>query len=253
MFVFGSHCRQTFPCGVLLLVLALAGCGDACFSGFINNGTGVVIVKVSNPPPSCSLNQVNGMVRVIARKSAACEACKTNDPQEHAFLTLRGIQLQTADAQTTPTWLEIAPQLAKEPRQVDLTVSRPDVLVEHLRVPAAGYRRLRLEFLSESLVSHLSLPVENGCGDKGWNCLIATDGRIEPIPQEDLVMELDGAQHIPFQLLPDSSVDLQVDLGMSRSALYFSDSTTLRVQPVIVGRAATIRRDATQQVQSNPD
>jgi hypothetical protein len=253
MFVFGSHSRGTFPCAVLFLTWTLAGCGNSCFSGFINNGTGVILVKVSNPPPSCFQNQMNGAIRVIAVKSTACDTCATDTSQEHAFLTLRGVQLQGADAPTTPTWLEIAPQLANEPRQVDLTASRPDVLVEHVRVPAGSYRRLRLEFLSESLLPHRSLPIENSCGDKGWNCFTATDGHIEPIPQEDLIVELDGAQHIPFQLLPDSSVDLQVNLGMSRSALYFSDSTTLRLQPVIVGHVAIIRQDAIQQEQSNSE
>ena len=249
MFVFGSHSRQTFSCGVLLFVLALAGCGNSCFVGFSNNGTGVVIVKVSNPPPSCSLNQINGMVRVIARKSAVCETCKTGDPQEHAYLTLRGIQLQSADAQSTATWLEIAPQLASKPRQVDLAASRPNVLVEDARIPAGSYRQLRLRFLSESLLPDDSLPVENSCGDKGWNCLVGEDGHIEPILQEDLVMELDGAQHIPLQLLPDSSADLQVDLGMSPAALYFSDSRTLRLEAIVVGHVATIREGATPQQQ----
>lgn len=253
MFVFGSHSRGTFPCAVLFLALALAGCGNSCFVGFSNNGTGVVIIKVSNPPPSCSLNQANGMVRVIALKSAICESCKTSDPQEHVVLTLRGMQLQSADPQNTATWLEIAPQLANQPRQVDFAASQPDVLVEDASIPAGTYRELRLQFLPESPLSHQALPAENGCGGEGWNCLIAADGHIEPIRQEELVMELDGAQHIPFQLLPDSSLDVQINLGTSPSALYFSDATTVRLQAVIMGHAAAIRQDATQQPQSNSE
>jgi hypothetical protein len=253
MLVFGSHSRQTFPCAVLLLVLALAGCGNSCFVGFSNNGTGVVLIKVSNPPPSCSLNQVNAMVRVIAVKATACEACKTPNSQEHAFLTLRGIQLRSADGQNTPAWLEIAPQLAKEPRQVDLTASRPDILAEHATIPAGTYGELRLQFLSESPGPDQSLPIENRCRDKGWNCLIAEDGHIEPIRQEELVMELGSAPHIPFQLLPDSSVDLQVNLGLSPSALYLSDAATIRLQTIVVGHATTIRPDPTPQPPSNSD
>ena len=246
MLVFGSHSRCTLPCRVLLFALALAGCGNSCFLGFSNNGNGVVIIKASNPPPSCSLNQANGMVRVIAVKSVVCETCETTDPQEHALLTLRGIQLQSTDAQDTRAWLEIAPQLAKQPRQVDLTASRPDVLVEHALIPAGSYRRLRLQFLSGSPAPGQTFPAENSCGDKGWNCLIAAHGHLEAIRQEDLVMELDGAQHIPFQLLPDSAVDLQIRLEAFPSAFY-SDAAGMSLQTVFAGQVSIAAQAAAEQ------
>ena len=234
MFVFGSHFPQTFPHAVLVFVLALAGCGNSCFVGISNNGTGVVIVKVSNPPPSCSLNQANGTMQVVAVKQAVCKTCASTIPREHVFLTVRGIQLQSADA-SAPPWIEVAPQLVSAPRQIDLTNSQPDVLVEHALLPAGSYRELRLQFLAESPASSPSLPVENLCRDKGWNCLIADSGKIDPIQQADLVVDLESTPRTPVLLLPDSSLQLQVNLGVTASALHFSDSTGARLQTVVVG------------------
>jgi hypothetical protein len=246
MLVSGSHFRPTFPCAVVLLVLALAGCGNSCFAGFSNNGTGVVIIKVSNPPSSCSLNQVNGTMQVIVVKPEVCETCAGIVPQEHVFLTLRGIQVQSADA-NAPAWLEIAPQLANEPRQIDLTNSHPDVLVEHALLPAGSYRELRLQFLTEAPRANQSPPAENLCRDKGWNCLIANDGQIEPIQQAELLLNLESMQQTPFLLLPDSWVHLQIDLGATPSALHFSDSSGARLQTVIVGNVTVAPHAAERQ------
>jgi hypothetical protein len=169
------------------------------------------------------------------------------------FLTLRGIQLQSADAQTTPAWLEIAPQLAEEPRQVDLRGPQPNVLVEHAMIPSGNYRALRLQFPSEPLAPKQSLPIENVCNSKGWNCVVSADGQVLPLRQADLVLNLNSSERVPFLFLPDASVDLQIDLGAVPSALYFSDSTGVRPQVVISGHVVMVPQAAATQQPFNSD
>jgi hypothetical protein len=101
----------------MFTAIALTGCGDSCFVGFSNNGNGGLIVKVANPPPSCSLSQVHGAMSVVALKSSLCETCTAATRVEHVFVTLRGIQLRPGASEDarSPNWLELAPHLAKEP------------------------------------------------------------------------------------------------------------------------------------------
>lgn len=243
MVVLGSHFRNTLRSAVffLTLAIALAGCGNSCFGGFINNGTGFIFAK-STPAPSCFQNQTQGMVRVIAVKSAACETCATNAPQEHVFLTVRGIQLQRADVQDPSAWVEIAPQLVNEPRQIDLTAAQADVLVEQAMIPHGMYGEVRLQFLSDASQPIQPLTIHNACGTNGWNCLVASDGHVEPLRQADLIVNLKSTDAIPVLLSPDSTMDLQIRLGASPSALYLSDSKGVTVQTIIVGQTELMRQ-----------
>jgi hypothetical protein len=101
----------------MFTAIALTGCGDSCFAGFSNNGNGGLIVKVANPPPSCSLPQVHGAMSVVALKSSLCETCAASTRVEHVFVTLRGIQLRLGASENalSPNWLELAPTSERNP------------------------------------------------------------------------------------------------------------------------------------------
>lgn len=176
--------QAIFCCAEIFLALGLFGCGNSCYAGYSINGNGGFIVVAGNPPPACSLSQAKGTMRVVALKSPVCELCMPATRVEHVFVTLQGVQLLPldSDAKNSPDWLELAPQLAKEPRQVDLIGSSLPVILQESTVVAAGtYREVRLQFVSESSMGAETLPSENACGGTHWNCIVMADGHVQPL------------------------------------------------------------------------
>jgi len=124
--------RNVFCDVTIGAAIGLAGCGNTCFFGFVNTGTGVVVVGATSPPP-CSLAQGKAAMNAVAVKSAVCETCTADARVEDAFVTVQRVQLhRVVPDDPGKDWLEIAPELASEPRQVDLVGdSPPEMLVEN--------------------------------------------------------------------------------------------------------------------------
>ena len=248
--------QNTCCCAAMFTVIGLIGCGNSCFVGFFNSGNGSVIVKTGNSPPVCSLTQANGAMGVIMLKSPVCETCTAAARVEHVFVTLRSIQLRQSAMHDTDSadWLEIASQLANEPRQIDLIGnSTTEILVENAIVPAGGYREVRLQFFPDSPANDEKLAVENACGEKRWNCIIMADGHVEPLrlPGDvpELLITVRGLENDSFAVLPDSRMDLQLSLEPHQVA-YSSSTEGWKLQSVLVGRATVIRRWPVEQENS---
>jgi len=178
------HLRSTCSCAAMFTAIVLVGCGNSCFVGFVNNGNGSFTINAGNPAPTCSLTQVNGMLNAVAAKSTVCEICAPAARVEHLLVTLRSIQLRpsASDDTNSPDWLELAPHLANEPRQIDLMGNfMPVILVESAIVPAGIYHEIRLQFFLGSPTSAEQLPTERTCGETRWNCIIMADGHVEPL------------------------------------------------------------------------
>src|SRR5580692_8418167 len=148
----GRELRGALLSGAILLAAFVGGCGNFCLVGVANNGNGTVGVSAGNAPPACTPNQGNGMARVLALKSPACEECTASARVAHVFVTLRGIQLHPcslADAES-PDWVELIPEIKSEPRQIDL---KDEDIQEILREKAAtaegNSRQIRLQFMAQ--------------------------------------------------------------------------------------------------------
>ena len=233
-----------FVAVALFLGLGLAGCGDFCIAGFSVNGSGAVNIKAGNPSPPCSLPHVNAMVRTVTLKTPACEACSNAARVEHVFVTLQGIQLNpdSADDTSPDKWLEIAPELAIKPHQIDLIGdSRSELLRENALVPAGGYSEVRLK-LFDGPSETAELAAENACGRAQWNCLIRLGGQVEELvlQREDstLLLPIDtDSGSGDFVLLPDRKVELQLRLEPRQ---VFSSALTggWKLHFVLAGHAA---------------
>jgi hypothetical protein len=230
----------------LSLTLGLAGCGDFCVTGVINNGNGAVNVNGGNPPPPCAFPHVNTMMRAVALKTRVCESCSNAVKARHVFVTVQGIELHPARAEETvaATWIEIAPQFAGKPRQIDLIGdSLPELLEENVLVPSGNYSEVRLKLFRGSS--------ENACGRGRWNCLVMADGEVEELglPNEDSGLDLPiGTENGPGSslLLPDSKAELQLHLE-PRQVFRFSASEGLRPQIVLTGHAVIERQSSAAQ------
>lgn len=95
---------------VIVSAVSLAGCANACFVGFVNNGKAAASVQTGDAGPSCSLAQARGAIHVVALKSTVCASCTVDARVEHVFITLKSIQLRANATDGAPKdWLEIAP------------------------------------------------------------------------------------------------------------------------------------------------
>lgn len=232
----------------VLGVIALSGCGNSCFVGISNNGNGVVIIKAANPPPSCSLSQGNGMMSVTAVKSAICEGCTAAARVEHVFVSVRGVQLRggASGNANSGEWVEVAPQLAKEPRQIDLMgQGGPEILVDRVAVAAGSYREVRLQFLGGEDKGGEGLRAENACGEAGWNCAVRGDGRVEAIELAgevpEVVISSERIEGNSVLVLPDGRMVLQARIEPSEGD-HFSSGTGWTRRVGLLGRATVVRQ-----------
>jgi hypothetical protein len=215
---------KIFP-AVLLLCLAVSGCGSTCVSGFWNgSGSGV---KVSNT--SCPLSTATGAAIVQMSTTSAPPAGSAAFPAppslahaspspspsalpshvQHIFLTLRGIEAHpsmTADEDSSG-WQELAPDLAAHPLQLDViaqldpssnspSLDVPVGAIVPATVPAEEYRQLRLRLLPRDSSPDELIPESNACGNAGWNCIVFADRSVRPL--EFAPSEFDAAASVFF-------------------------------------------------------
>jgi hypothetical protein len=199
--------RKVFP-AVLLLCLAVSGCGTTCVSGIFNGNTGSV--GVSNI--SCPLTKAMGAVTVQISVASASSADSAVFPPplatpraspgnvQHIFVTLRGIEAHSdvvAD-EDSPAWQELAPDLSAHPVQVDLLASSspsasltltgdssslgsPADAIVPAMLPADEYRQTRFWLLPRNPSPDDPVPESNACGDVGWNCIVFADRSTRPL------------------------------------------------------------------------
>ena len=208
---------------------AFGGCGNSCVVGYSVNGTGGVIVKAGNPPPVCTLNQAQGMVRAAMVKTPECVDCAPGGRVQHFLVVLRGMQIHSEG--DGDGWVDLAPGLAASPRSVDLLGdSLPQPAVISAVVPAGSYDTLRLEFASQEV----SIQSENDfrqrqCGNAVSNRLIMGDGRSEPLSfagdTNELLIPL-TKETKSLLVLPDSASELHIQLGARPSIGTFTSGNS---------------------------
>lgn len=248
--------RNLFRCGAMMAAIAFAGCSNSCFIAFFNNGAGAVTVRAGNPPPPCSLTQARAAISAVAVKSAACEACTADARVEHVFVTVQRIQLRPAVTGDTSTeWLDIAPALASKPRPIDLVGNSLETLVENANIPAEAYGEIRLRFCFDS-GQNRECHADTPCSETLRNCVVTADGRIEPISwpggSPELVIAIRTLDGDSLAVLPNSIIDLRLSLEIQQ-AFSLSNNQGLRLQNVLVGRAAAVPRWPAEKDKSTPD
>jgi Domain of unknown function (DUF4382) len=246
------HCgpRNALPGAITLLAVLLVGCGDNCFSGFFNGG---FEINTASPRSGCGLTTAKGAVVTAAVQAPSCESCTSSARAEHLYVMLRGVQLHpgaTAD-RSSPDWVDVAPQLRNEPRQVEfIGASEPEILTDKTIIPAGTYRQVRLEFLPDSATDSELLPAKSRCGGTLLNCVVRGDGRIEPVlwPEDapELVITSESVDGGAIVVLPDTTTALQIRL-QAHQVFSSSASEPWVTRVILVGRAS-VARDRNSQV-----
>jgi hypothetical protein len=142
-------------------------------------------------------------------------------------------------------WQKLAPQLVKQPLQVDLVGGTSDrsareLLGEIVTVPAGIYRQLRVRFVPNQPMTEDRLPDGNACGSVGFNCVVMADGRIQPLLLDSGSPELrimsDRIEGASLFIPPDTKTDLIIELKPVW-AWYSSADGGLRLLPTLTGSA----------------
>jgi len=236
--------RRTFSFVAQLSVLFAAGCGSTCFVGFSNNGNGSLLITASNPATACPTSQGMGTVLVSATKSVPCEMCTDASRMNRVFIALSGISLR--ESGESSTWLDLAPQLAREPLQIDLMDSSvpAQTLIASAIAPAGSYREIRMQFAADFQIRSEESVIASDCGRVHWNCIVAADGRAEPLffPNDgsELVISTDNIENGSFLVLPGSKTTLRLTL-QPQSLGYSSLATGWKLRTTLVGRVASTR------------
>jgi hypothetical protein len=167
----------------VLFCFALNGCsGDYCIIG-IFNPTGIV-TGTNNP---CVNNKAMGNVSVRFTAAAAFADGPIAPNLLHLFVTVQGIEAHpnATAPEDSPDWEELAPNLAREPMQLDLLAHSANFCatnrVSGALVASGAYRQIRLRLVPNHLAAGGAIPEENACGELGFHCAVSRDGYIHPL------------------------------------------------------------------------
>jgi hypothetical protein len=214
---------KIFAVGSLCCVLADCGIGNNSCVSFVWNPGGI-----DSPNPSCPFTQGNGTVNVQINSSIARAAGPTSPNLQHVYVTLTGIGARTGTmaGQSSPAWQELAPELAANPRQVDLLENSGDACASHSiarsEIPGGVYTEIRLRLGADDAPAgdpsgDGAGAEENACAGVGRNCVVTTRGEIRPLILDgaapDLIIgskELDGGF---LRVLPDQENNLSIEFN----------------------------------------
>lgn len=220
-------------------LLCAAACNNTCFSVALNSPGSTVNVKISSPPPSCTLTTANGTVHLeIGGASGAMAPSNTIAPHiVHLFVTLAGVDAHSdalAD-EGALGWQPLAPQLQAHPLQVDLLAgpsSSFSTTFSDALLPAGIYGRIRLRAASSTPVTPGALILEaSRCGSAALHCAVLSDGSIQPLVFLPLARNFwilsetipGGGLYVP----PDGVVTLRIEFDRGRSFLWPSGDSLL--------------------------
>lgn len=239
---------------VILFGVSLSACNNTCFVFTSNSFGGTLHVKVSDPPPTCTLTKANGAVSVQLRAEPQCDLCAGSGQIQHIFLTLRSIAIHPSLAadDNSPDWQELlSAEVSRQPLEVDLVGDDGDRVAgkpfaDQVAIPAGVYSQLRLRLMPDQPTVENRAPERNGCGDAALNCVVTADGRIHPLMFDGLAPELritaDKPEGGPFVIPPESHTDLIIELTPAWR-WFSSPGEGIRLVPAITAKAKIERRD----------
>ncbi len=225
--------KVTIWYGALLAGLVAAGCNRTCVSFTSNPPNSTLNIKASDStPPACTVTTAKAAVSVTMTAAPMCRGCSGTSSVQHIFVSLQGVAAHASGTGPDPAfrdegWTELAPQLAQQPVQVDL-MARPanacaSGALGEAAVTSGVYRQIRLRLVPNHPAPGEAVPEENACGQVGFNCVVAADGRIQPLLLESGAPELRIASTRiaggSLVVLPDVRTNLAVEFNPYASLL----------------------------------
>lgn len=232
-------------CATVLLCMALTSCGgDYCIEGIFNPGG-----TITGNTGGCTVNKLTGNVSLSITSTTVSPDAPMSPSLLHIYVTLQGIEAHpnAFGPEDSPDWEELAPDLAREPKQIDLlahpTNSCAANLVRDASVSAGGYRQLRLRLATNRPSAAGAAPAENMCGELGFHCAVTPDGHSHPLVLDGdatmLRIAPDRTSGGFFSVLPDSNTHLTIEFNPFSSFAKPSGGA-IQITPVFSVEPATL-------------
>lgn len=202
----GFLCAAAFLLVAGVVALGAIGCGQGSQVSFrAGGGEGTVSVHLSDPP-----------------------ACRFPAGEfRHVFISIRSVQANISTEDTSSGWVELAPQLAASPVQIDLLSDTQTSCVlaqlsSNVSLRVGDYRQIRLVLVSNTPAAGSPVPSSNACGSAGYNCVVGSDD----VPRRLLLssQDLTGLKIPPGQILGGpirvqngQHVDINIDFNTCAS------------------------------------
>jgi hypothetical protein len=152
------------------------------------------------------------------------------------------VQANVSTAEDPSGWVELAPQLATHPVQIDLLSATQTSCVlaqlsNNVSLRAGDYRQIRLRLVSNTPSAGSPVPSSNACGGAGFNCVVGSDD----IPRRLLLssQDLTGLKIPPGQILGGpirvangQHVDINIDFNACASIVRQGDGQ-FRMKPTL--------------------
>jgi hypothetical protein len=205
---------------MIVMALVLTSCGgDYCIEGIFNPGG-----TITGITGGCAFNKTMGTVSVSITSAAGASTDGPMAPNLlHIYVTLQGIEgLPSAVApQDSPDWEELAPDLAREPKQIDLLAHPANAcaanLVQRAVVSAGGYSQIRLWLVPNRPPAGDAVPAQNACGELGLHCAVSLDGQSHRLTFDGdatfLRVAPDRTSGGFFSVLPGTAMHLSIEFN----------------------------------------
>jgi hypothetical protein len=235
-------------CATVLMCVALTSCvGHYCIMGIFNPGG-----TVTGSNAGCVNNKATGNVSVRFTSSVA----STDGPMApnllHLFVTVQGIEAHPSAiaADDLPDWEELAPNLVREPMQIDLLAQPANSCATNRiagdAVSVGAYRQIRLRLAPNHAAKGDAAPADNACGNLDYHCAVSRDGRTHPLTfggAANLRVAQDRIAGGLFHVLPDTDTHLTIEFNPFASFAHASGDA-IQLTPVFTAETAPIRGTA---------
>ena len=214
--------------GIAIWFVSCGGSSNNMQMPAAGGGTGTMNVSITDPP-----------------------ACKfPNGSFMHVYVSIRSVQAHisaTAD-DNTPGWQELVPALNTDPMQIDLFAAGPNacllaMLGSNTSLPVGTYQQIRLLLVANDGGGG-PVPMNNACGNQGFNCVVLNDGSIHEIQLSSqantgLKIPPGQIQGGPITVAAGQSVDLNIDFNACKSLIQEGNGE-FRLKPVLTaGQVST--------------
>ncbi len=203
-----------------LVALLAVSCGQSSVEVGSNPPRGTVSVSVSDPP-SCRV---------------------PNGDFKSVYVSIRSVQANLSADENSGNWVELAPQLADNPVQLDLLAGGQNQCIlrqlsQQVSIPAGDYQQIRLILMPNSPPAGAPVPSPNACGTAGFNCAVLEDDSIKQLnlsSQDITGLKIPPGQIVggPLRVEAGQHVDINIDFNTCAS-LVRQGNGEFRMKPTL--------------------
>lgn len=219
---------------------------------FLGAAAGLLLAQAScgggTPTVSFNSNPAQGTASVSLSDPPSCKV--PSGSYKNVYITVTSVQAHTnaTAADSSAGWIELAPNLAAAPVQIDLlaTPSGGCTLAQlgnNVTVPAGDYQQIRLLLMANNASGG---PSSNACASvQGFHCAILQDNsvhRLELSSQANTGLKIPPGQVVggPIRVSAGQHVDINIDFNVCASIVVQANGQ-YRLKPTLTaGQVSTV-------------